>query len=536
MLAVVIPVLGAVALPIIISRARAEHDAALGWFAAGLAVAVPAAAVQSLSFPGVLPDGGPFHTGSTGNALLFLLVHAALPAGVLAAALGVPGRARRWFVGVGLVLVLACALQLLPVPQLVLPGGRFSPALVVADLLVAWLIVVAAVLWVRSVGPSVTLLRGWAGVALSLSAYDIVLGAIAAQRFSSVWWASLSLRAATYAVLAGGAVGTVLVQLRRLEQYTDRELDRSDEQLRGSLAVTDRLLDSAERFSSAVTAADVGSVVLAAGLSVTGLDRACVLVVRPDSGRFDAVAAVGYDEANLAILTRFSVAHAALPGAAAFRTGRPIFSTPGRRPEDDYPDLALMPIHAATTSMAILPLTAASEVVGLLAISGNRPREFDETERELLGALAAQAGQALQRALLYERQLRTAEVLQRGLLPQRLPAVPGIAMAARYAPGASGMRVGGDWYDAIPVPGDRLALVIGERSPPGSTSWPPSSPRTRSSRWSTCSSILQRGKDSSPGSATCPRCSSRPKAGRGCSTARAHRRSGSPAPAGSRTG
>ena len=80
----------------------------------------------------------------------------------------------------------------------------------------------------------------------------------------------------------------------------------------------------------------------------------------------------------------------------------------------------------------------------------------------MLGALAAQAGQALQRALLYERQLRTAEVLQRGLLPQRLPAVPGIAMSARYAPGAAGLRVGGDWYDAIPVAGNRLALVVGD--------------------------------------------------------------------------
>ena len=80
----------------------------------------------------------------------------------------------------------------------------------------------------------------------------------------------------------------------------------------------------------------------------------------------------------------------------------------------------------------------------------------------MLGALAAQAGQALQRALLYERQRRTAEVLQRGLLPQRLPAVPGITMAARYAPGAAGLRVGGDWYDAIPVSGGRLALVMGD--------------------------------------------------------------------------
>ena len=139
-----------------------------------------------------------------------------------------------------------------------------------------------------------------------------------------------------------------------------------------------------------------------------------------------------------------------------------MFTDPQRALGEDYPDLARLPVHASTGTLAAFPLLAAAEIVGVLALSGARRRGLDETEREVLGALAAQAGQALQRALLYERQLRTAEVLQRGLLPQRLPAVPGIAMSARYAPGAAGLRVGGDWYDAIPVPGNRLALVVGD--------------------------------------------------------------------------
>jgi serine phosphatase RsbU (regulator of sigma subunit)/anti-sigma regulatory factor (Ser/Thr protein kinase) len=139
-----------------------------------------------------------------------------------------------------------------------------------------------------------------------------------------------------------------------------------------------------------------------------------------------------------------------------------VFSCGTNPPLDVFPDLRRMPVHAATRAIAVLPLPAAAETVGLLALSGSAAHDFDETEREVLGALAAQAGQALQRALLYERQLHTAELLQRGLLPQRLPAVPGIAMAARYAPGSAGLRVGGDWYDAIPVPGDRLALVVGD--------------------------------------------------------------------------
>jgi serine phosphatase RsbU (regulator of sigma subunit)/anti-sigma regulatory factor (Ser/Thr protein kinase) len=457
---VAVPLLGAIALPILQARARAQRDEPLAWFSAGLAVSVAAAASQSLSFPGLLPGGGPLHTSQSSSGLLYLLMHAALAAGVMASACGLPARWRRWFVAAGLTVVLACAVDLVPTPPLVSAGSRFTPALVVAELLVAWFIAAAVVLWVRSVGPMVTALRGWAAVSLSLSGYDLLLNAVSWERYSSVWWAALALRGGTYAVLAGGAVSAVLSELGRLEQYTDRELDRSDERLRGSLATTDRLLDSAERFSRAVTAADVGSVVLTAGLSLTGLDRGCVLVVDTESGGFDAVAAMGYDEETLRILTRASARDADIPEAIALRTGRPVF-TSGRRPPR-RPALEQLPAHEVPEAVAVLPLPAAAEIVGLLAISGHGRQDFDATEREVLAALAAQAGQALQRALLYERQLRTAELLQRELLPQRLPAVPGITMAARYAPGAEGLRVGGDWYDAIPVPGDRLALVIGD--------------------------------------------------------------------------
>jgi serine phosphatase RsbU (regulator of sigma subunit)/anti-sigma regulatory factor (Ser/Thr protein kinase) len=455
------PVLGVVALAVVVSRARARRDGALGWFAAGLAVAVAAATAQTFSFPTVLPDGGPLRTSAVGNGQLYLIMHAAMPLAVLAAALGLPGRFRRGLTVGGLLLVLACALDFVPSPALVGPGGAYTPTLVAAELLIGWVSAVAAVLWVRGLGRTAGALRGWAGVALSLNTYDVLLNAVAAQRFAAVWWASLSMRVATYAVLAAACVGTVLAELRRLEHYTDRELDRSDERLRGSLAVTDRLLDSAERFSRAVTSADVGRVVVDAALSLTGLERACVIVVDDETGKAHAVASVGYDDESLQRLVLVD-RDAALPGALALRTGRPVFSRTGQRLGDDYPALAELPVHSGTAAIAALPLLAAAETVGVLALSGRQRHGFDETEREVLGALAAQAGQALQRALLYERQLRTAELLQRGLLPQRLPAVPGIAMAARYAPGAAGLRVGGDWYDAIRVPGDRLALVVGD--------------------------------------------------------------------------
>lgn len=62
---------------------------------------------------------------------------------------------------------------------------------------------------------------------------------------------------------------------------------------------------------------------------------------------------------------------------------------------------------------------------------------------------------------LYERERATTEILQRGLLPASLPQMPGLRIAARYAPGMPG-AVGGDWYDVVRLPEGRVALVVGD--------------------------------------------------------------------------
>jgi serine phosphatase RsbU (regulator of sigma subunit)/integral membrane sensor domain MASE1/anti-sigma regulatory factor (Ser/Thr protein kinase) len=61
-----------------------------------------------------------------------------------------------------------------------------------------------------------------------------------------------------------------------------------------------------------------------------------------------------------------------------------------------------------------------------------------------------------------QREHDIAESLQRTLLPERLPDVPGVALAARYVPATSDVQIGGDWYDVLPVPGGRLGLAIGD--------------------------------------------------------------------------
>jgi integral membrane sensor domain MASE1/anti-sigma regulatory factor (Ser/Thr protein kinase) len=61
-----------------------------------------------------------------------------------------------------------------------------------------------------------------------------------------------------------------------------------------------------------------------------------------------------------------------------------------------------------------------------------------------------------------EREHWIAETLQRSLLPPGLPVIPGAGLAARYLPASADVRIGGDWYDVIQLPGGKLGLTIGD--------------------------------------------------------------------------
>jgi serine phosphatase RsbU (regulator of sigma subunit) len=60
------------------------------------------------------------------------------------------------------------------------------------------------------------------------------------------------------------------------------------------------------------------------------------------------------------------------------------------------------------------------------------------------------------------QQRSTAELLQHSLLPEELPQVPRVQLAARYLPGQAGVQVGGDWYDVISLTNGQLGLVVGD--------------------------------------------------------------------------
>ncbi|WP_367324892.1 SpoIIE family protein phosphatase [Streptomyces sp. HUAS ZL42] len=115
-----------------------------------------------------------------------------------------------------------------------------------------------------------------------------------------------------------------------------------------------------------------------------------------------------------------------------------------------------------TGGLAVLPLPAKGRVAGVCLIGWDHPHEFVPEERSLLTATAALVGQALKRAHAHDAEQELATMLQRSLLPRRLPELPGGTAVARYLPAKRGLQVGGDWYDVIALSEDRVALVIGD--------------------------------------------------------------------------
>ena len=94
----------------------------------------------------------------------------------------------------------------------------------------------------------------------------------------------------------------------------------------------------------------------------------------------------------------------------------------------------------------------------LLAVAPGRGPTADDPQ---VNAVAQAVGSAMARTTLLEHAQRTAEMLQRRLLPS-LPELPGLTIASRYVPGTDEAVVGGDWYDVFAMRGGAVGLVIGD--------------------------------------------------------------------------
>jgi serine phosphatase RsbU (regulator of sigma subunit) len=110
-------------------------------------------------------------------------------------------------------------------------------------------------------------------------------------------------------------------------------------------------------------------------------------------------------------------------------------------------------------SMLGVPMIAGGQVIGVLHVGSQIPRQFTDDDIRLLRLAADRAAAAVQ-SMTAQADRVAATALQRSLVPSPPPVVAGTEMAARYVPGSG--RVGGDWYDVFTLPSGELCLVIGD--------------------------------------------------------------------------
>jgi PAS domain S-box-containing protein len=242
---------------------------------------------------------------------------------------------------------------------------------------------------------------------------------------------------------------------------------RLTEQLSAAALRTARLQQATSMLAEALTVEQVVEVITEVGRTAIGALRSAVVLLDSGGPRLRVVNADGLPvsapDSGGGPLTLQSPSVV----TRSIATRRPVLAEdPDDLRRQFEGELDIDPAEVADTSdersWVGLPLLAAGAPLGALRFSFGRPRRITEEERVFLEALAGQCSLAVERAGLYEREHTTAETLQRSLLPDRLPSVPGLILTASYLPVTRNMEIGGDWYDAFRLADQRLAVAVGD--------------------------------------------------------------------------
>jgi PAS domain S-box-containing protein len=144
------------------------------------------------------------------------------------------------------------------------------------------------------------------------------------------------------------------------------------------------------------------------------------------------------------------------PQALSLATSRPIVDA---APPESSGEVG----PAAAHSCLFVPLLTRDAVLGLATFRrSSNPDPFGPEEQTLAVELAERAAVGIDNARRYTSQHAAALVLQRSLLPQRLPEQTAVDVAYRYLPADSRVGVGGDWFDLISLSGARVGLTVGD--------------------------------------------------------------------------
>jgi PAS domain S-box-containing protein len=208
-----------------------------------------------------------------------------------------------------------------------------------------------------------------------------------------------------------------------------------------------------------------------AGLAVPHIADWCAVDLFTEEGIREPVAIAHKDPAKLAMAERLRTFEPEELDpdqglGLVRRTGEPLLYT--EIPDDllvaaavDAEHLALLRAVGLRAAV-IVPLKNRTHTIGALTmVSAESGRSLDRSDLELAERIAERAALAVENARLYSERSEVARTLQRSLLPEALPEIPGWEIAAVYRPAGHDSEVGGDFYDFWET-GDEWLMMIGD--------------------------------------------------------------------------
>ncbi|NEW72954.1 SpoIIE family protein phosphatase [Streptomyces rhizosphaericus] len=152
------------------------------------------------------------------------------------------------------------------------------------------------------------------------------------------------------------------------------------------------------------------------------------------------------------------------PGLRSLQHGGAVILDPKRAidlVDSREPDERYLPEHGHSALWA--PLFARGLVLGTVTVwRTEEPAPFDQGDADLLTEITSRAALSVDNARRYTREHRASLALQQHLLPRRATDTAAAETTGIYLPAADGAEVSGDWFDAIPLPSLRTALVVGD--------------------------------------------------------------------------
>ena len=251
------------------------------------------------------------------------------------------------------------------------------------------------------------------------------------------------------------------------------ERQRLTTQIHDALARSQMLLAASEAFTAATTLTDIS---VAVANLVSGQPRSPAYVdialLEPDKRH---LVRLRDDVLPIEIRHRYQRIPVAAdqPAAECVRTGRPVFVENLEQLAERYPRLQVDWAAPDRQATACAPVPGPNGPLGALVFVWARPQTIDVAEQAIITAIAGYAGHAVSRVRAMEQRMAEVRVqyedtraamllMQRTLLPNALPVLPGLHLAAHYRAADSEHTAGGDWFDAIPVGQGQLALAVGD--------------------------------------------------------------------------